>query len=205
MIIDLLFQNPLAYLMVAVSITLALTVHEYSHAQMADLLGDSTARDMGRLSLNPLRHLDPLGAFFIFVLGFGWGRPVPINYFNLKNKEWGPAWIGLAGPLSNFIMAVVVGLILRFVSFSSVGLVSFLSFFVWINLLLGVFNLIPVPPLDGSHILFAIMHSRGKDPRMAFASSGIFSLLIAILLMMYLGIPYIVRPLFNLITTATLF
>ena len=84
MIIDLLFQNPLAYLMVAVSITLALTVHEYSHAQMADLLGDSTARDMGRLSLNPLRHLDPLGAFFIFVLGFGWGKPVPINYFNLK-------------------------------------------------------------------------------------------------------------------------
>lgn len=205
MIIQLLFEDPIVYLMAAVSITFALTIHEYAHAQMADLLGDPTAKELGRLTINPLAHLDPIGTIFIFTIGFGWGKPVPFNFLNLRNKRWGPGLIGLAGPASNFLMALVLGLALRFLSPANPGLINFFMIFIWLNLLLGVFNLIPVPPLDGSHILFALLPSRSERIKMAFLRGGFFSLLLAILFMMYIGLPFIVRPLLILITGSFLF
>jgi len=200
MLLELLFTNPILYLMVAVSILLALSIHEYSHAQAAYSLGDPTARDLGRLTINPLAHLDPFGTLFLFLFGIGWGKPVPFNYLNLRNKKWGPALIALAGPGSNLLMAIIVGLSLRFFSFNSPGIVVFFRIFVWLNILLGIFNLIPVPPLDGSHLLFALL-PRSFDQFKFFLSKYSFIWLIfAIFFMMYIGIPYIATPLFRIIT-----
>lgn len=208
MIIQLLFSNPLAYFMAAVSIALALSIHEYAHAQAADFLGDHTARDLGRLTVNPLKHLDPIGALLIFTIGFGWGKPVPFNILNIKDKRWGPAIIAAAGPGANFLMAILVTIVWRFVGFSNPGLTNFFFYFVFLNVLLGVFNLIPVTPLDGSHILFAFLGSKADAYRMALMRGGIWSLFLAILFMMYFGIPYIVQPvlsLFNLIIGGRVF
>jgi len=200
MLIDILFTNPVSYLMMAVSLLFALTVHEYAHAQAADWQGDKTARDMGRLTLNPFAHLDAIGALFIFTLGFGWGKPVPFNSYALKNKKWGPALVALAGPLSNFIMALAVGLLLRFGHFGNEQLLNFFAMFVWLNVLLGVFNLIPVPPLDGSHLALAVWPWRWEKHRVLFMKGGFLAIIVAVLFMMYVGGPYIAQPLFSLIT-----
>ena len=200
MLIDVLFSNPLSYLMMAASLLFALTVHEYAHAQAADWQGDHTARDMGRLTVNPLAHLDAMGALFIFTVGFGWGKPVPFNFYNLKNKKWGPALIALAGPLSNFIMALVVGLILRFGHIGNIQLISFFAMFIWLNMVLGVFNLIPVPPLDGSHLILAVWPGKWEKHKMLFMQGGFLAIITAVIFMMYIGGPYIAQPLFSLIT-----
>ena len=200
MLIELLFYNPLLYLMVAVSVLLALSIHEYSHAQAAFSLGDSTARDLGRLTVNPLAHLDPIGSLFLFLFGIGWGKPVPFNFLNLRNKKWGPALIALAGPGSNFLMAFIVGLSLRFFSFSSPGIVAFFSIFVWLNILLGIFNLMPIPPLDGSHLLFALLPHSFDRFKFSLLRNSFIWLIFVILFMMYIGIPYIATPLFKIIT-----
>jgi len=199
MIIELLFNDPLAYIMAAVSILLAFSVHEYAHAQAADSLGDHTAREMGRLTLNPLAHFDPIGALLIFTIGIGWGRPVPFNILNIKDKRWGPAIIAAAGPGSNFLIAILVAIVWRFVGFSNPGLMQFFYYIIFLNVLLGVFNLIPVPPLDGSHILFAFLGRKADSYRVALLRGGIWSLFLAILFMMYFGVPFIVQPLLRLV------
>lgn len=200
MIIELLFINPILFLMVVVSILLALSVHEYSHAQMAYSLGDPTAKNQGRLTINPFAHLDPFGTILLFIIGIGWGKPVPFNPYNLRNQKWGPAFVGLAGPASNLSMALVVGLVLRFLGISNVGLVTFFSIFIWINLVLGVFNLMPVPPLDGSHILFSVLPPHLEHVKITLFKSGLFLTLGVIFFMMFIGIPFICQPLFYLIT-----
>jgi len=208
MIIELLFSNPLAYIMAAVSILLAFSIHEYAHAQAADLLGDHTAREMGRLTINPLAHFDPIGALLIFTIGFGWGKPVPFNVLNIKDKRWGPAIIAAAGPGSNFLMAILVAIIWRFVGFSNPGLMQFFFYVIFLNVLLGVFNLIPVPPLDGSHLLFAFLGRKADSYRIALLKGGVWSLFLALLFMMYFGVPFIVQPilrLFNLILGGAVF
>jgi len=200
MMLNLLFSDPLTYLMASVAILLAFTVHEYSHAQAGDLLGDKTARALGRLTLNPLKHIDPLGFIFILIIGFGWGKPVPFNPLNIKNKRWGPALIALAGPMSNLSMAIIIGLILRFVPIANVGLNSFLVIFVWLNVVLGVFNLIPIPPLDGSHIFMAFLdYEKAQRYKMTFLKNNFLSIILAIFVMIYIVLPYIARPLFGLI------
>ncbi len=190
--------------MIAVSILLALTIHEYSHGQMAYFLGDSTAKDLGRLTLNPLAHLDPFGTFFLFLFGIGWGKPVPFNFANLRNKRWGPALIAVAGPAANFSMAVIVGLSLRFLPLTNPGMIAFFSVFVWLNIILGIFNLMPVPPLDGSHILFSILPASFNKLKIYLLQSGFVLLIFVIFFMMYIGFPYIATPLFNLIVGAPL-
>lgn len=200
MLIELLFVNPILFLMVAVSILLALSVHEYSHAQMAYFLGDSTAKYQGRLTINPLKHLDPFGTLMIFIVGFGWGKPVPFNPHNLRNQKRGPALVGLAGPASNLIMALGVGLFLRFIEIPNLGLVLFFSIFVWLNILLGVFNLLPIPPLDGSHIFFTILPASLEHIKISLLRSGFLLIIVALLFMIFIGIPFICRPLFSLIT-----
>jgi len=204
MLIQILFKDPLTFLIIAVAILFALTIHEFFHAWTAYYLGDSTAKDKGRLTINPLAHLDPFGTLFLFIVGIGWGKPVPFNPYNLRNQKWGPAFVSLAGPSSNFLMALLVGLSLRFLEPTNFAFIFFLSFFVWINLILGVFNLMPIPPLDGSHILFALFPSL-ENIKTFFIQGSFLLVIVVIFFMIYIGIPFIVRPLFVLITGTSLF
>lgn len=162
--------------LIAPPILLALTFHEYAHAYVADRFGDDTARQSGRLSLNPLRHLDPLGTIMIFLVHFGWARPVPINPYRLKNPKKDMLWIGAAGPLANVIVALISGLVLRLVyAFAGAperGSVTALLIFMvvmslQINLALAVFNILPIAPLDGSKILAGLLPARYAN-RMSF-------------------------------------
>ncbi len=139
-------------------------MHELSHGYTADLMGDPTPRLQGRLTINPLKHLDPIGSFIVPIItfmsgfAFGWAKPIQWNPYNIKNKRLGEFLISIAGPASNMLIALVFGLLLRF--FSNIFPISFLSisaYIVSINIALAVFNLIPVPPLDGSKIIFSLL------------------------------------------------
>lgn len=199
MLIRILFLEPELYLMIAIAILFGLSIHEYSHAEAANSLGDPTAKYMGRLTINPLAHFDPIGTLLIFIFGIGWGKPVPFNPYNLRNQKWGPALVGLAGPSSNFLSALIVGTLLRFLELKNPVLIAFFSVFVWINIILGVFNLIPIPPLDGSHIFLTLLPpSLEKFKLIIYANP--FLIIIAIFFMFYIGFPYICVPLFRLIT-----
>ena len=149
-------------------------VHEVSHGLMALKLGDTTAKDLGRLNLNPVKHLDFFGSFglpFILVIIdspviFGWVKPVLYNPNNLKNPKTGAVLIGAAGPLSNIFIAVIFGILLRLAgpiiepALNFTPLILFFNIIIFINLLLAVFNLVPIPPLDGSKFLFALLPSK---------------------------------------------
>lgn len=148
----------------------SVVVHEVSHGLAALRLGDDTAEKMGRLTLNPIKHLDPIGSVFLPLMLvlmksgfiFGWAKPVPYNPLNLKMPRRDSAILAFAGPVANFSLAFIFGLIMRVIIATSsfVSLLPFLMFIVWINLILGVFNLLPIPPLDGSKILFYLFPSR---------------------------------------------
>lgn len=147
-----LFNSPLTFAFVMISILTGFTVHEFSHALVADKMGDDTPRSMGRLTLNPLAHLDFLGTVFLLLAGFGWGKPVIVNPNNFENPKVDNLTVSLAGPISNLILAVLAGLIYRFFHLPTL-LDSFLIIFVFYNLVLMIFNFLPIPPLDGSKIL----------------------------------------------------
>lgn len=154
-----LWQNPLFTLALIIGLILAITIHEFCHAFSAHLLGDDTAKREGRLTLNPLAHLDFLGTLMLLIFHFGWGKPVPINPANFKNQRLGNALTAIAGPGSNLILAIILGLILRLMPQAWAGLWAVLAVLVYVNLILLVFNLIPVPPLDGSRLLYLILPS----------------------------------------------
>lgn len=169
---------------------IAFTVHELAHALTADYLGDPTPRNMGRITLNPLKHLDPFGTLLLIIAGFGWAKPVMVNPMNMRgNPHTSMAIVAIAGPLSNIAMAVVAALAFRLglVHFSPsvvpAGNLSMLSFilsnFIWINLILAFFNLIPIPPLDGSKILYAILPSEFVYRLRSFEQFG-FIILMAV-------------------------
>ncbi len=150
---------------------LAITMHEVAHGYVAERFGDPTARLLGRLNLNPLRHLDPIGTIAIFIFGFGWARPVPVNAGNLRRPKRDMIWVALAGPLTNLSLAVLSALLLRGIGYletTSLGgtdlflqmvkpLRMMAGFSLYINVLLGAFNLLPLPPLDGGRILTGIL------------------------------------------------
>lgn len=156
-----LFSDPILFVLWIVAVLVALTVHEFSHALAATWLGDPTAKRLGRLSLNPLAHIDWFGLLALVLVSFGWGKPVPFNPYLLRDQKWGPLYIGLAGPLSNLLMLTLVGILLRLL-LPTLGsnnlLIVFLGLCFLINTALMLFNLIPLPPLDGSKIILALLH-----------------------------------------------
>jgi Zn-dependent protease len=152
-----LFGDPLAFLSNLIlsvpALLVAVTVHELAHAVVADRLGDPTPRRLGRITLNPLPHIDPLGAIAFVLAGFGWAKPVPVNSRNFRHPVRDMVWVASAGPVSNFTAAFVTLVALNLLGpLGAIGLVVAKQIYVF-NLVLGVFNLIPLPPLDGGHFL----------------------------------------------------
>lgn len=190
-------------------------IHEIAHGSVALMLGDPTAKNSGRLSLNPLKHLDPVGSvivpLFLVLMAnltgggiiFGWARPVPVNPNNFRDQKYGQAKVALAGPAANFLIALFFGIIIRFIPEQAnlfyQNLIIIFGFIVWINLLLGIFNLIPIPPLDGSHILFTFLPYSSQKTRFFLAQYGLLFLLFFIFFLFPLIIP-IISFLFKLIT-----
>ncbi len=160
----------LQLIILAPPILLALTLHEFAHGYVAYRFGDPTARDQGRLTLNPLKHLDPLGTLAFFIIKIGWAKPVPVNPGYFKNPRKDMLWVALAGPAVNFVLAVISALCVKVVWFIAttipysalaeailVPLNEVLMASVWINLVLCIFNFLPIPPLDGSKILAGLL------------------------------------------------
>lgn len=184
----------------------SVVIHEVSHGLIASKLGDPTAKELGRLSLNPLKHLDPVGSFLVplmtSLLGgfvFGWAKPVPYNPYNLKNQKYGPATVAVAGPAANFVIALFFGLTIRFLPDLSHFTLLSLSVIVFINILLGVFNLLPVPPLDGSKVAAAFLPYRYERWLLKLEQWGLFLVIIFVFFLFPLIFP-IIPYLFKLIT-----
>ena len=135
----------------------AITVHEYAHGRIALLLGDPTAKMAGRITFNPVSHIDPIGAICLYLFHFGWAKPVPINPRYFRNPRMGNVWVALAGPLANFGAALLAGILIRYFLFPSELYLRILVSMVILNIALGLFNLLPIPPLDGSHVLESLL------------------------------------------------
>ncbi|HEX9551315.1 MAG TPA: site-2 protease family protein [Candidatus Limnocylindrales bacterium] len=153
--------SPESIIAAALILLVALPFHEFSHALAAYRLGDGTAKLLGRLTLNPLAHLDPIGAILILLVWFGWAKPTPYNPYNLRGGHYGEAIVSVAGPLSNLVLAAAAALPFRYILATDMDVpfvvLQTLHLFVLINVLLAAFNLIPLPPLDGSKVLYAIL------------------------------------------------
>jgi Zn-dependent protease len=157
----------------AIALIPAFTIHEFAHAWMAWRLGDSTAKDLGRLTLNPLKHLDVLGTLMVFVVGFGWAKPVPVNPYNLRGGRKGMALVAVVGPLSNLALATAVALIWRASGFVGGDVVmNTLLVFIYLNIALLFFNLIPFPPLDGFRVLLGVLPERLAQQWARFGQVG---------------------------------
>jgi Zn-dependent protease len=190
--VNFLIQEPAIFIAWLAAVIIGLAIHEYAHALSATVLGDNTAKMMGRLTLNPLAHIDPIGFIMLLLVGFGWGKPVPYNPYNLKNKKWGSAFISIAGPLSNFIAIIISGLVLKFLTLYHIVLENnllwqFLLFLMVINVALMIFNLIPIPPLDGSKLLFAVLPLRYDNFKIQLLRNGPWLLLFLVIIDSFSG------------------
>jgi Zn-dependent protease len=191
---------------------MSVVIHEVSHGYAAALQGDPTAKYQGRLTLNPIKHLDPMGSIIVplitaqFGIAFGWAKPVPFNPYNLRNQRWGELIVAIAGPLSNLLIALVFGTIIRFGLHSlPTSFINFSVLVVIVNLGLAIFNLVPVPPLDGSKVLFAFLPYQWRDIRRKIEQYGFILVLLLIMIPQFsefLGM--IVRYLFTIVTGVTL-
>jgi Zn-dependent protease len=162
-LLKLLANDPLAFALVAIPLLFSIILHEVAHGWVAYRMGDPTAKRLGRLSLNPLKHLDPIGTLMLFLVGFGWAKPVPVNFNNLSDKRKGLIFVSSAGIVANILFAFVALLFFRLFSSSSSGVVAILVYYVvQINITLAALNLIPIPPLDGSKILMGMVSERTR-------------------------------------------
>lgn len=196
----------------------SIVLHEVSHGWVANSLGDPTAKNAGRLTLNPLPHIDPIGSIvlplFLVVMSsitgggiiFGWAKPVPVNPANLRDQKWGGAMVSLAGPASNLAVAVIFGLLLRFLGGDvlSPSLTLLFGYIAYINILLAVFNLLPIPPLDGSHILFSLL-PRSLESIKIFLSKYGFLLLLFLIFFFFQVISLVVNGIFRFLVGSALF
>ena len=158
--LESIITNPFSFVFWALALLVSVTIHEFSHAFVADRLGDPTPRTEGRLTLNPLAHLDPIGTIALLLFRIGWGKPVPIDQFNFRNPRRDAAIVSLAGPLSNIIVAIILSLLIRLPFFQIPLLITFFYTLIIISIGLAIFNLLPIPPLDGSHIFLGLLSPR---------------------------------------------
>lgn len=175
-------MNIFIWIIFLVSLLFSIIIHEIAHGSVALSLGDPTAKYQGRLTLNPLKHLDFFGSIILpITLGLmggpiiGWAKPVPVNPYNFRDQKWGNLKVSLAGPLANFFIAVFFGLITRFIPLSDILFTLFINI-TRLNFLLGLFNLVPIPPLDGSHILFSILPRSFSGVQVFLERYGLFVL-----------------------------
>ncbi len=206
----------LEWLFLIIILIFSAVIHEVAHGAMAYRLGDSTAKFSGRLTLNPIKHLDLFGSLILpglmllLTAGrgpiFGWAKPVPINPYNFRDQKYGPAKSAAAGPAANFAIALFFGLVLRFIpAIAQVsGLDLIFAYIVYINLLLAVFNLLPIPPLDGSHILFTFLPRGSENVKAVLSQFGLFILLFVIFFL-FDWVVLIINLIFRLIVGASLF
>lgn len=191
-LISLLFKNPGAFILLVIPLLYSIVLHELAHGWVANKMGDSTARWLGRLSLNPLRHLDPIGTLMLFIFGFGWAKPVPVNFNNLHDFRKGLIFVSAAGIVANTLLAFVSLLLLHLINPAPFGAIyMFLIYMAQINIMLAAFNLIPIPPLDGSKILMGFSSSQFQYSLARLEPYGFF----IIIGLLYLGI---LNPLISL-------
>lgn len=177
--LNLLSASPLVFLISLALLLLSISVHEFAHSLTADKLGDPTPRAKGRLTLNPLVHIDPMGLLFILFWGFGWGRPVPYDPFNLKDADRDGAKIALAGPVSSLVLAVLGALLIRLIQNSLITAV--LSYLVLLNTYLGVFNLLPIHPLDGFQVVAGFLPENQRQEWYGLRRYGLIIILFLLL------------------------
>ncbi len=196
-------SDPIILIFQLIVLIFSVMIHEISHGFMAYRLGDRTAKESGRLTLNPIKHIDPFGSvllpLFLFIVKspvlFGWAKPVPFNPFNLKNPKKDSGLIAMAGPASNFLIAAVFSVILKLVGLTNFyfapAFIIFLNIIILVNVVLAVFNLVPIPPLDGSKVLFAVLPKGAEKFQIILEQYGFFVLLFFIFFGFQLIIPII--------------
>ena len=179
---------------------MAMVIHEYAHARVAVAMGDFTPRLAGRLTLNPAKHVDPIGLICLFLLHFGWAKPVMINPYNFKDPRWDDIKVSVAGPVANFLLAFIAtfvyALVIKFLGAPSQGTMYVFTYIIMFNINFGLFNLLPIPPLDGSHILKQLLP---PDLAQKYESLGRYSLIILLIFLWTPIIPMILVPLQKII------
>jgi Zn-dependent protease len=177
-LLKLLVQNPLVFILIAIPLLYSIILHELAHGWVAYKMGDPTAKRLGRLSLNPLKHLEPIGTIMLFVFGFGWAKPVPVNFSQLRDRHGAMIAVAAAGVTANMLVAFTAMLLDRLLTPSASGLIGALLYYVaQINIILAAFNLIPLPPLDGSKILMGFTSPRVQNALMRIEPYGFFILI----------------------------
>jgi Zn-dependent protease len=177
--------DPIWIIGVAVALVVGITCHEFSHALVADVFGDHQPRAMGRVSLNPVRHIDPLGAVFFIIAGFGWGRPVSVNVYGLRGGRRSMAWVSAAGPITNLVVALGFAVVYRVLILAGdpvVWLTDILWVIVVLNVVLAFFNLLPIPPLDGYNFVLAFLPVQQVFAVQRYAQYGLLVLLLLVVL-----------------------
>jgi Zn-dependent protease len=184
-LLNLLRKDPLEFILIAIPLLYSIIFHELAHGWVAYRMGDSTAKSLGRLSLNPLRHLDPVGTLMLFIFGFGWAKPVPVNFNQLRDRRKGMVWVSAAGILANMLLAFSALFLTRLLSLSPSSMAGELFYYLaQINIILAAFNLIPLPPLDGSKILMGLASPRVQYVLFRLERYG----MLIIIVLLYLGV-----------------
>ena len=184
-LLNLLLKDPLGFILIAIPLLYSIIFHELAHGWVAYLMGDPTAKSLGRLSLNPLKHLDPIGTIMLFIFGFGWAKPVPVNFNQLRDRHKGMILVSAAGIITNMILAFIALFLSRLLSLSPSSMPAvLLYYFAQINIILAAFNLIPLPPLDGSKILMGFTSPSVQDFLFRLERYGFF----IIIALLYFGV-----------------